>query len=165
MSEPAIEQAGIEDLVTVAGEPEQFWGERDLGRLHHPMLIHQFGETAMVMREEGRVIAYLFGLVTAEGVGYIHLVSVREGHRRRGLASVLYAEFERRAEALGAKVLKSFTQPANTRSIAFHASLGFAAAEASGYAGPGQTRIVFTKRLDRPAEGARAESAPTRLID
>jgi ribosomal-protein-serine acetyltransferase len=154
MSEIRIEQASIEDLVTVAGEQEQFWGERDLSRLHHPLLIHQFGRTALLVRDErGEVIAYLFGLVTAEGVGYIHLVSVREGHRRGGLARALYEAFEERAVKLGAKVLRSFTQPVNTGSIEFHTALGFAAAEAPGYAGAGQTRILFTKQLGSPPAG------------
>lgn len=157
MGDIQIERATIEDLVTVASEPEQFWGGRDLSDLHHPMLVHQFGRTALVIRgADGQVIAYLFGLVTAEGVGYIHLVSVREGHRRRGLARTLYGEFEARASKLGARVLKSFTQPANERSIAFHTAIGFAASETPGYAGEGQTRVVFTKQLGE---------APARLED
>ncbi len=154
MGEVRIERASIEDLFAVAGEQERFWGERGLSHLHHPLLIHQFGRTALVVRgDRGEVNAYLFGLVTAEGVGYIHLVSVREGHRRGGLARALYEEFEDRASKLGARLLKSFTQPPNTGSIGFHTALGFTAAEVPGYAGAGQTRILFTKQLGSPPAG------------
>jgi ribosomal-protein-serine acetyltransferase len=152
-----IEQAGIDDLVRVADEQEQFWGERNLSHLHHPMLIHQFGRTALVTRGAGgEVIAYLFGFVTAEGVGYIHLVGVRQGHRRNGLARALYEEFERRAKLLGARRLESFTQPANTISIAFHTALGFAAEERRDYGGEGETLTVFKKPLGEAVTGAQA---------
>ena len=152
-----IEQAGIDDLVWVADEQEQFWGERNLSHLHHPMLIHQFGRTALVARDaDGDVVAYLFGFVTTEGIGYIHLVGVRRGHRRKGLARALYEEFERRAKLLGARRLESFTQPANTTSIAFHTALGFAAAETGGYVGEGETRTVFKKPLGEAVTGAQA---------
>ncbi|MGH2863636.1 MAG: GNAT family N-acetyltransferase [Solirubrobacteraceae bacterium] len=156
------ERATIDDLAAVAEEPREFWGDRELAALHHPLLVHDFGETALVIpgdgqRPEGvraesaraRVIAYLFGLLTPSGVGYIHLVAVREGHRREGLRRALYERFEELAREHGAHALKAFTQPANTRSIAFHRAQGFNATETAGYAGPGQTRTVFWKALAR----------------
>lgn len=143
-----IEPATIEDLVAVADEPREFWGERDLPALHHPLLIHEFGELAFVTCEDGRrVVAYLFGLLTPARVGYIHLVAVREGHRRAGLARALYERFAEVAEDLGATSLKAFTQPVNTTSIAFHRSMGFLVSEVSDYAGPGELRVVFTREL------------------
>jgi GNAT superfamily N-acetyltransferase len=148
----APQRATIEDLVTVAEEPHEFWGERDLPALHHPLLVHEFGETALVIHDDGggRVIAYL--------CGYIHLVAVREGHRRAGLARALYERFEAIVRERDAVALKAFTQPSNTRSIAFHRSLGFSATDTSDYAGPGETRTVFWKDL---SEGVRpAATAP-----
>jgi GNAT superfamily N-acetyltransferase len=144
----SVERASIEDLATVADEPHAFWGERELPALHHPLLVHEFGETAFVVREEGgRVIAYLFGLLTPARVGYIHLVAVREGHRRAGLARALYGHFAAVARDLGATSLKAFTQPVNTTSIAFHRSLGFLVSEVPDYVGPGELRVVFTREL------------------
>jgi GNAT superfamily N-acetyltransferase len=143
-----IERATIDDLAAVAADPRPFWGERALAPLHHPMLIHEFGETAYVIRGgQGEVIAYLFGLPAPRAVGYIHLVAVRDGHRREGLARLLYERFAAAARSLGADRLKSFTQPANTGSIAFHSALGFAATETPDYCGRGETRIVFTREL------------------
>jgi ribosomal protein S18 acetylase RimI-like enzyme len=161
------ERATIEDLVAVAHEPREFWGDRELPALHHPLLVHDFGETALVIRGDseeaeggGGVIAYLFGLLTPAGVGYIHLVAVREGCRREGLARRLYERFEELASEHGAGALKAFTQPVNTRSIAFHRALGFSATETANYAGPGETRTVFRKQIT-PAPGrASAGNAP-----
>jgi GNAT superfamily N-acetyltransferase len=161
-------RATIEDLTTVAEEPREFWGDRDLPVLHHPLLVHDFGETALVIRgdagrarAEGRdtVIAYLFGLLTPSGVGYIHLVAVREGHRREGLARSLYERFEDVAREHGAHALKAFTQPVNTRSIAFHRALGFTATATADYAGPGETRTVFWKPFTPAGAPARAENS------
>jgi ribosomal protein S18 acetylase RimI-like enzyme len=162
------ERATIADLAAVAREPREFWGDRDLRALHHPLLVHDFGETALVIRGDGgraagaggdEVIAYLFGLLTPSGVGYIHLVAVREGHRREGLARCLYARFEVLARKHEAHALKAFTQPINTRSIAFHRALGFTASETADYAGPGETRTVFWRQLAPVARRASAENA------
>lgn len=171
-SEP--QRATIEDLVAIVDDQREFWGERDLSHLHHLLLVREFGDTAFVIRDHAaRVIAYLFGFPTPARVGYIHLVSVREGHRRGGLGRRLYAEFETRMRDRGAVALKAFTQPSNARSIAFHSSLGFSAADAADYAGPGETRTVFWKDLSgdaRPAaiaqgvsDGARPAATPPGL--
>ncbi len=144
----AIERATIDDLSAVREGGRAFWGERDLAALHHQLLVHEFGETAFVIRgEDGRVIAYLFGLLTPARVGYIHLVAVREGHRREGLARTLYVHFEAVAREHGTLALKATTRPTNTVSIAFHRALGFTATATADYAGPGETRTVFRKPL------------------
>jgi GNAT superfamily N-acetyltransferase len=163
---PRIWPATIEDLTAVAGESREFWGDRELAALHHPLLVHDFGETALVIRggeADGRgvgaVIAYLFGLLTPSGVGYVHLVAVREGHRRDGFARRLYERFEVLAREHDAHALKALTQPLNTRSIAFHRALGFTATEAADYAGPGEARIVFWKELPATVRGVPAEIA------
>jgi L-amino acid N-acyltransferase YncA len=158
-SEP--QRATIEDLAAIVDDQLEFWGERDLSHLHHSLLVHEFGDTAFVIRDQAaRVIAYLFGFPTPARVGYIHLVSVREGHRRGGLGRRLYAEFETRLRDSGAVALKAFTQPSNARSIAFHSSLGFAVTDTADYAGPGETRTVFWKDL---SEAARPAATPPGL--
>jgi ribosomal protein S18 acetylase RimI-like enzyme len=143
-----VEPATIEDLAAIVDDRSEFWGERDLSLLHHPLLVHDFGETALVMRDgDRRVVAYLFGLLTPARVGYIHLVAVREGRRRAGLGRCLYSRFEALVRERGAVALKAFTRTSNVRSIAFHRSLGFTVTDTPDYAGPGEARTVFWKEL------------------
>jgi ribosomal-protein-serine acetyltransferase len=143
-----IRRATIEDLIAIRAEQDAFWGRRGLDVFHHPLLVHDFGETAFVVGgEDTAVLAYLFGLLTPRRVGYCHLVAVREGHRRRGLARALYERFERVARASGAGTLKAFTRPQNHASIAFHTSIGFTAQEVADYVGPGETRTILHKQL------------------
>jgi len=120
----AIERATIEDLQAILASLADFWGERDTAGLHQALYVHEFGETALVIHDgHGHPIAYLLGFVSPAQVGYIHVVAVREGHRGRGLARVLYGEFESLARARGATALKAITSPGNATSVAFHRAL------------------------------------------
>ena len=149
-----IQRATIEDLEVIAREQASFWGERDMSHLHHPMLIHEFGDTALLVTDgHGTVIAYLLGLLTPAGTGYVHLVAVREGHRHEGLGRRLYEEFESIVASLGGVRLKAITRPENTRSIAFHRALGFSAVDTPDYSGPGETRTVFARRIGTASPG------------
>jgi GNAT superfamily N-acetyltransferase len=144
------------ELVTKAAFAEivdslpAFWGDRDLSALHHPMFFHEFGDSALVIRDEhGSVAAYLFGFVVpVRGLAYVHLVAVRDDQRGRGLARALYERFGQLARERGCERIKAITTPGNTASIAFHRAMGMDAVEVPDYAGPGQTRIVFTGRVE-----------------
>lgn len=125
-----------------------YWGERDMRARHHPMFIHEFGDTALVMRDRsGGVAAYLFGFVAPTQIGYVHLVGVRADSRRAGLGRRLYDEFEALARHRGATALKAISVPTNHGSIAFHGALGMSATEVADYSGPGQPRVVFWRSL------------------
>ena len=147
--EPAVDRASIGDLFTVTGEQEQFW-ERDLAHLHHPMFVHEFGDTSVVLRAaDGLVLAYLLGFVTIDGrVGYAHLVAVRSSQRRLGLGRRLYEEFESLARERGARALKAYTRPEKCAidrlSPLDRHERGRALAD---YAGPGEARVVFWREL------------------
>src|SRR5215204_5706897 len=52
-----------QDYFQVLEELPEFWDGRDTRNLHHPFLIHEFGNSAFVIRGGLRVIAYLFGFV------------------------------------------------------------------------------------------------------
>ncbi len=162
------QRATIDDFVRIVDERREFWGDRDLTALHHPLLVHEFGDTALVIRgdgaarDESRVIAYLFGLLTPSSVGYIHVVAVRDGHRREGLARRLYEHFEEIAGVHGAHALKAITKPVNVRSVAFHRALGFSASENVDYGGPGQTRTLLWKEI-APAKGHAPADITARL--
>jgi GNAT superfamily N-acetyltransferase len=149
-----------QDFLDILADLEDFWGSASerARRVHHPMFVHEFGDTAWVVREDGRVIAYLFAFWSqTEPTGYIHLVAVRRDHQGRGIGRWLYEQFEARARARGCSKLKALTAPVNTESIAFHRRLGFTllgepneedVPVVSDYLGPGEPRVVFEKHLD-----------------
>ena len=143
------DRASIEDLTAILDSRREFWGERETGPLHHPMFVHEFGPTSVVLRgDDGQIAAYLFGFVTVdERVGYAHLVAVRDSCRRRGLGRLLYSNFEALARERGAVALRAYTRPENERSIAFHRSIGMSATEIPDYAGRGESRVVFRREL------------------
>ena len=86
----------------------------------------------------------------------MHLLSVRRGFRRQGLANRLYAHFEQFARSHGCARLKAITSPVNRLSIDFHRSIGMMPTGepdsqglpvVKGYAGPGLDRVVFQKEI------------------
>lgn len=145
-----IERATMREYAAIVGALDLYWPDAASAPLHHPLLVREFGDLSLVIRDDRGVAAYLFGLVaTAEPVAYVHVVGVRRDRRREGLASALYGEFERRAGGREITAIKAITRPANTRSRAFHAALGFDEEFARDYAGPGDDRIVLRKPLAR----------------
>jgi predicted GNAT superfamily acetyltransferase len=146
-----------QDYNQILDELHEFWGARDTRHLHHPFLIHEFGNSAFVIRNGAQVVAYLFGFVSqTEPVGYVHTVAVRMSARRRGLAQQLFGHFVEFARRQGCKQVKAITTPSNLDSIAFHKSLGMqllGEANIDGipvlpdYAGRGVPRVVFWKSI------------------
>jgi GNAT superfamily N-acetyltransferase len=128
-----------------------FWGERDLTALHHPMFVYEFGDSALLIRDErGGVAAYLFGFVVpARALAYVHLVAVRDDRRGRGLGRLLYERFAMLARERGCARMKAITTPGNAASVAFHRALGMDAVEVPDYAGSGRARVVFSADLER----------------
>ena len=138
----------------------EFWDDAGkLAHLHHPMFVHEFGDSAFVIKDRETVAAYLFGFVAQNApVGYVHLVAVRQPYRRAGLATRLYAHFIEFARSRGCREVKAITGPGNHRSIAFHTSLGMemlgtpneaGVPVVRDYAGPGQDRVVFRRAIGR----------------
>ncbi len=146
-----------EDFNQVLAEFDQFWEHDRTIALHHPTIINEFGNTAFVIKDGEKVLAYLFGFLSqTEPTGYVHLLSVRRGYRRQGLANRLYAHFEQFARSRGCTRLKAITSPVNGLSIDFHKSIGMLPSgepDSRGlpvvkdYAGPGQDRVVFYKDI------------------
>jgi GNAT superfamily N-acetyltransferase len=132
------------DQAEILAALPEFWGERELRALHHPMFFREFADTGLAIRDGGALVAYLLGFVApATATGYVHLAGVRDSHRRQGLARRLYADFAALAHDRGATALKAITTPQNQGSIDFHRALGMTATLVAGYAGPGQDRVVF----------------------
>ncbi|MEU9431013.1 GNAT family N-acetyltransferase [Streptomyces sp. NPDC048252] len=145
-----IASAGVADFHRVLTDHARYWGERDLRSLHLLALVQEFGSTCLVARAEDGIRGYVFGFVTPEGTGYVHLIATRDDARGTGLGRRLYAAFAEAAHRHGARRLKAITSVANTGSIAFHRSLGFEVKIVDDYNGPGLTMAVFDRDLALP---------------
>ncbi len=145
------------DFDQILSDFGEFWDHSRTIALHHPILLYEFGNSTFVIRENNKVLAYLFGFVSqSEPVGYVQLLAVREGYRKLGLGRKLYDHFTRFASEHGCQKLKAITSPVNSLSIAFHRSIGMrllGQPNAEGvpvvkdYAGPGKDRVVFEKDI------------------
>jgi GNAT superfamily N-acetyltransferase len=134
-----------------------FWGsDRTLG-IHHPMFIYEFGNTAFVIKDNERVIAYLFGFFSqTEQAGYVHLIGVRKSYQGKGLGKLLYDNFEAISKRHGCTKVKAMTTAGNKASILFHKKIGMkllgeknvdGIEVVKDYSGPSQHRVVFEKDI------------------
>lgn len=116
-----IENCTINDFDQITKDISDFWGSDRTLYLHHPYLVYEFGNTAFVIKDNGVVIAYLFGFFSqTESVGYVHLIGVREKYQKQGLGTLLYDKFIMVAKSHGVKKIKAITTPTNNKSINFH---------------------------------------------
>jgi len=146
-----------EDFLQIVSDIEDFWGSDRTLAFHHPMFIHEFGDTAFVIRQDTKVLAYLFGFISQkENLGYVHLVGVRQDLQRNGLGKRLYRHFIDKLKQKGIFELKAITTPTNERSIEFHSRLGMTMLGLQNekginvvddYSGHGQHRVVFKLQL------------------
>lgn len=146
-----------EDYLQILSEIADFWGSDRTLSFHHPIFIHEFGDTAFVIRKEGKVIAYLFGCLSqTENAGYVHLVGVRKNFQNKGLGKCLYNHFITLLKSKNIRELKAITTPTNKVSILFHTRIGMTATGTKNetgipivknYSGSGQDRIVFRMKL------------------
>ena len=142
-----IEPADVTDLHQVLEDHARYWGERDLRALHLTALVQEFGSTCLVARADDGIRGYLFGFVSPDRTGYVHLVATRDDARGAGLGRDLYSAFIEAAARQGAVRLKAITSVTNEGSMAFHRTLGFDARVVEDYDGPGRPRVVFTRDL------------------
>ncbi|MEU0432064.1 GNAT family N-acetyltransferase [Streptomyces sp. NPDC006290] len=143
----AITPADVADFHQVLMDHPRYWGERDLRSLHLLALVQEFGSMCLVARAEDGIRGYIFGFVTPDDTGYVHLIATRDDARGTGLGRRMYAAFAETAERYGARQLKAITSVENAGSIAFHRSLGFDVKIVDDYNGPGRTMAVFHRDL------------------
>jgi len=53
-----ISRCTQQDYNQILGALEDFWDGRETRPLHHPMFIHEFGDSAFVIRDGAKVVAY-----------------------------------------------------------------------------------------------------------
>ena len=137
------------DYDAIAAVVDDWWG-RPVRRMLPRLFLDHFHATSTVAEAGGELAGFLIGFLSPSlpGAAYVHFVGVHPGHRRGGLARVLYERFFALAAAHGATVVSAVTSPANERSIAFHAALGFTVSgPLPGYDGPGDVKVRFERPL------------------
>jgi N-acetylglutamate synthase and related acetyltransferases len=153
-----IEKCTMQDFNEIILNIADFWGNDRTLYLHHPYLIHEFGNTAYVIHDKGKVIAYMFAFFAqTEKLGYVHLLGIRENYQRKGIGKLLYENFINVAKAHGCTKIKAITTPGNQKSINFHQKqigmklLGTPDSNGTNiikdYSGPGSDRVVFMKEI------------------
>jgi ribosomal protein S18 acetylase RimI-like enzyme len=88
-------------------------------------------------------------VVTADRLAYLHLLAVRDDHRRSGLGRRLCGWFDDLAASTGARVVQAVTRPDNQAALALHRALGASGHLSADHAGPGADRVVLTRSLTR----------------
>jgi GNAT superfamily N-acetyltransferase len=128
---------------------DRFW-DTDTRALHHPVWFHQFGGFGALARTVGgEDVGYVLGVVTADRLAYLHLLAVREDHRRSGLARRLCGWFDDLAAGTGARGVQAVTRPDNAPALALHRALGASEHLSADHAGPNADRVVLTRFLPR----------------
>ena len=105
-----------------------WWDGRDLRPMLPQIFFQHFRSSSLLVEHDDELIAFLVGFVCPDHdeEAYIHFAGVHPAWRRAGLARDMYRRFFAIARAAGRPVVRAVTGPANTSSIAFHTSLGFA---------------------------------------
>lgn len=152
-----ITNCSIEDYYEVLENLTAFWGSDRTLDFHHPMFIHEFGNSAFVIKDNSKVIAYLLGFISqTEKTGYIHLAGVLNENQNKGLGSKLYTHFVNYAKENNCTKLKAITTATNLLSISFHQKFGMhmlgeeignGIKVVKNYSGKGIDRIVFEKKI------------------
>lgn len=157
MSTIPIDKCTMTDYYQILTNVADYWGSERLLNSHHPMYIHEFGDSAYVIKADGKVMAYLFGFIAQTSpTAYVHLVGVHQDFQHKGLGSTLYHHFIHYAKEKGCTRLKAITSPSNSLSIRFHKKMGMrllGEKNADGvevvqdYSGMGRDCVVFEKEL------------------
>lgn len=145
-----IRTAAESDYDHFIGRLDAWWDGRAVHGLLPRIFFQHFAPTSFVAETDEDRVAFLAGFLsqTDPTIGYIHFVGVDPAHRRTGIGRQLYERFFETVAPMGARRVRAITAPVNTRSIAFHRSMGFAIlGEYPDYDGPGGDRVVFQRRL------------------
>ena len=125
-SDVTLRTATPADYDRIAAVVDDWWG-RPVSHVLPRLFLDHFHATSTVAEAGDDLAGFLIGFLSPSlaDAAYIHFVGVHPGHRRGGLARLLYERFFALAAADGRTVVRAVTAPANARSIAFHAALGF----------------------------------------
>lgn len=105
------------------------------------------GGAAVGIKRDGRLIAGAIGCMSAFHILYVGTVFVDEEYRRRGIGTMLMAEVERRALALGADTIRLDTF--NWQGRDFYKACGFEEVGRYEHCEDGFSEHFFMKRLTK----------------
>ena len=130
---------------------DDWWGGRQVNHLLPAVFFVHFEGTSFVACADNHELAgFLCGFLsqTNPEEAYVHMIGVAPELRRQGTGRRLYETFFSAAHEHGRCLVRAITAPFNTGSIAFHEAMGFQIERVlSDYAGPGEDRLLFSKRL------------------
>ena len=144
-----LRPATPEDFDPIIAVVDDWWGRPIRQALPRVFLDH-FHATSTVAEAEGALAGFLVGFLSPSqpDASYIHFVGVDPARRGHGLARTLYERFFTLAEADDRSVVRAITAARNTRSIAFHAAMGFTVTDPiPNYDGDSAPKVVFERRL------------------
>ena len=163
----AVRRARADDYAEVAAQLDRWSRGRFVGAALPFSFFQHFADTSLLLTEAGRVAGVLVGFRSQvqPAMAYVHYVAIAPASRRQGQGRRLYEAFFTRARELGCDEVQTVVPPVNSSLIAFHRQLGFDVVDGGGFhcgiavvpnfAGPGQHRVLFRKRL--PPEAHRPE--------
>jgi ribosomal protein S18 acetylase RimI-like enzyme len=139
---------------------DDWWGGRHMSDMLPKLFFSHFANTSFAAEVDGNMAGFLVGFFspTYADEAYIHFVGVNPAHRKLGIGRVLYEQFFVLMRAHSRTVVRCVTSPLNTVSIGFHTRMGFlpepsattnpdGVPYAADYDGPGEHRVLFTKRI------------------
>ena len=135
------------DADVIAAAIEAWW-ERHLQHFVHPLFLEHFGDTCLVVEDQGKLVAFLVGMFSQRyaDTAYVHFLGVHPDYRRLGLGRELYERFF--AAVAPRTIVRAVTSTINERSVAFHRSLGFDVDRIDeNYDGRGEPRVLLVKHL------------------
>lgn len=144
-----IRTATPADYDGVVAVMDSWWG-RPVTQILPRLFLDHFWRTSFVAKDEHGLAGFLVGFLSPDepDTAYVHAIAVAPRSRRSGLAGNLHEHFAKLAVADGRRLVKAITSSDNTRSIAFHTSIGFTVTDPiSDYDGPGVGRVVFQRML------------------
>ena len=150
----------LEDYDFIIRRVDDWWGGRAMSSGLPRFFFRHFAGTSLAAEdEEGRIIAFLSGLMSPDRPqeAYIHYAAVDPAHQGRGIGRALYRAFFDLARSQGRSLIRCSTSPVNRGSVAFHQKMGFRLAESPNqvegfpvhldYNGPGRDKVLFIKEL------------------
>lgn len=154
-----LEEEDLIQIAELAGKCSPMITEKN--SVYH-LFTKFFKRTSFVVEDHGKgIMGFLLGFISQENINeaYIHLLCVKPGFKKEGLASCLLKNLFEVLKAAGCRRVFLVTNPRNKVAISFYKDLGFTEYEtdqtmninglkvARDYSGPGDHRVVFFKMV------------------